>query len=163
MNYAAKIIKAGTRAGEWVIAPYITEVDGKDAAQRLAFSADSIKPAINDIVFCIESWTNSAFDFQQRINDPTGANVTIVGVFSQILTRDATLNILKNLNVTGKAALGAATKKMVLGENLAEWAQTVDTALQAIITWGATVTPPLSGVTTPAWSGSNLSMNHKLD
>lgn len=163
MNYAAEVIKAGDNPGEWIVQPFITETDGKDAAKRSAFSADSIKPAIGNYVFCIESWNNSEFEFQQRINDPSGANVVIVGVFADELTRDATLNILKNLNVKGKAALGAATQKMVLGDNLATYAAKIDAAFAAINSWGAGVTPPLPPLVLPVWSPTNLSQNHKLD
>lgn len=173
MNYAAEVIEAGENPGEWVVAPLIVEMDGGDATERTAFSADAIKPAIGDMVFCIESHTDYEFNPAQRVNDPTGANVIIVGVFADILSRDATLKILKDLYVTGKATLGTGADKMVLGEALAVWAQKVDAALTALYAWGATgVAPgPTGGIVpfpgtpaAPVWvSGTNLSQNHKLD
>ena len=173
MNYAAEVIKAGENPGEWVVAPLIVEMDGGDAPNRTAFSADAIKPAIGDFVFCIESHTDYEFNPAQRVNDPTGANVIIVGVFADILSRDATLKILKDLYVTGRATLGTGAVKMVLVEALAVWAQKVDAALTALYAWGATgVAPgPTGGIVpfpgtpaAPVWvSGTNLSQNHKLD
>lgn len=172
MNYAAEVIKAGENAGEWVVAPLIIEPDGTDAMQRTAFAADAIKPAVGNFVFCIESHTDYEFNAQQRVNNPTGAYVIIAGVFSDILTRDATLKILKDLYVTGKATLGTGADKMVLGQPLATWAQKVDAALAALYAWGATgVAPgPTGGIApfpgtpaAPVWSPSNLSQNHKLD
>lgn len=172
MNYAAEVIKAGENPGEWVVAPLVIEPDGTDALQRTAFAADSIKPAVGGFVFCIESHTDYEFNAQQRVNNPTGAYVIIAGVFSDILTRDATLKILKDLYVAGKATLGTGADKMVLGQPLAEWAQKVDAAITALYAWGATgVAPgPTGGImpfpgtpAAPVWSPSNLSQNHKLD
>lgn len=170
MNYAAEILEAGENEGEWLVAPFIIESDGENAVPRVAMSADAIKPEIGDMVFCIESFTDYEFNFQQRVNNPTGANVIIVGVFADILTRDATLKILKDFYVTGKAALGVASQKMVLGDSLATWAQKVDAALASLYAWGATGTgaggsiPPFPGTpAAPVWSPANLSQNHKLD
>lgn len=167
--FSAKIIKAADDAGQWIVQPQTIESNGEDSPEMPALAGDAIKPAIDNMVLCVTSRNNYEHVLQNRANRSTGANLIIVAVFSDELTRDAIVNITKTLNIggdfnlTGKAKLGAATQKMVLGESLAAYAGQVDAALQAIIVWGATVTPPLSGAVPPAWSGSNLSANHKLD
>ena len=176
-TFSAEVIEAAEDSGQYIVQPLMIEADATDTPEMPALAADAIKPAVGDIVLVITSRNNYEHELQNRVTRSTGANLIIVAVFSDELTRDAILNITKTLNVggnfnlTGDASLGAATKKMVLGESLAEWAQSVDAALQLIIAWGATgVAPgptggiaPLAGVTQPVWSNANLSTHHKLD
>lgn len=167
--FSATVKSAGDEDRQWIVQPHVIELDGEDSPELPALAGQGIKPAVDDIVLCVTSRNNYDHDLQNRANRATGANLIIVAVFSSELTYDSIVNILRTLNVggdfnlTGKATLGEGTQKMVLGESLAAYAGQVDAALQAIIAWGATVTPPLSGAVPSAWSGSNLSTRHKLD
>lgn len=176
-TFSAEVIEADEVSGQYIVQPLMIEADGKDTPEMPALAADAIKPAVGDIVLIVTSRNNYDHELQNRVTTSAGANMIIVAVFSDELTRDAIINITEDLNVggnfnlTGNATLGAGTKKMVLGESLAEWAQSVDAALQLIIAWGANgVAPgptggiaPLAGVTQPVWSNANLSTHHKLD
>ncbi len=59
-------------------------------------------------------------------------------------------------------ALGDGTEPMVLGNQLQAWGQSVDLAIATIVAWGATVTPPLSGVIPPAFTPALLSQGNKV-
>lgn len=170
--FSATVVSAGDAAGEWIVQPHVIEVNGDDAPEMPALAAQSIKPAVDDIVLCITSRNNYAHDLQNRANRPTGANLIIVAVFASELTYDATMNILGNLNVAGKATLGAGTQKMVLGESLQTTIEAMIAALNALYAWGATgVAPgPTGGIApfpgtppVPSWNAATLSANHKLD
>lgn len=174
--FSATVIKAADDAGQWIVQPHVIELNGDDAPEMPALAGDAIKPAVDNIVLCVTSRNNYEHVLQNRANRSTGANLIIVAVFSDELTRDAIFNITKTLNVggdfnlTGKATLGAGTQKMVLGESLQTTVEAMIAALNALYAWGATGTgaadsipafPQLPPV--PTWNSATLSANHKLD
>ncbi|MDH7554079.1 MAG: hypothetical protein QHH74_10505 [Spirochaetota bacterium] len=67
-----------------------------------------------------------------------------------------------NIMIADGVTIGEGSEPMVLGNALQQWAQSVDTALSAIIAWGAGVTPPLSGVVPPQWNSAILSQKNKV-
>lgn len=161
LGFSAEVIEEGDDAGTWLVRPRTIEVTSKNAADLVALAATTLKPAVGDVVFCVE--TRNAYDHeaQQRINNPMGALIIIVGVFSEIV------------NFSGEIVLGEGTYKMVLGEKLGAWAAKVDASINALYSWGATgVAPgplggiaPFPGTPTPgAWvNADNLSQRNKLD
>lgn len=178
MIYSAKVKQAGIVAGQWIVSPQYTRVDGTVAPDQTALAANGIKPVADDIVLCAES--RNAFDHStfRIFDDNGGACPVIVAVFSQLattiddITIEGGLIVNKDAAIKGKATLGTGSKKMVLGDDLQTWAQKVDAAIQALYTWGATgVAPgPSGGIVpfpgtpaAPAWQAASLSQNHKLD
>lgn len=174
--FSATVTKAGDDAGQWIVQPHVIEVNGEDSPEIPALAGDAIKPAVDNVVLCVTSRNNYDHVLQNRANRSTGANLIIVAVFSDELTRDAILNITKTLNVggdfnlTGNATLGAGTQKMVLGESLQTTIEAMIAALNALYAWGATGTgaagsipafPQLPPV--PTWNAATLSSHHKLD
>jgi len=164
MTYTAIVKKQGTLANTWIITPKYTRIDGQNAIDLTALSADGIVPKINDIVLCTESLNDAKHNSVRIFDNNGGASPVIVGVFSQLITTNC------DITIQGKTTLGTGNKKMVLGDDLATWASKVDAALSALYAWGATGTgssgsiPPFPG--TPAlspWQSTNLSDNHKLD
>lgn len=176
--FSATVIKAADDAGQWIVQPHVIELNGDDAPEMPALAGDAIKPAVDNVVLCVTSRNNYEHVLQNRANRSTGANLIIVAVFSDELTRDAILNVTRTLNVggdfnlTGKATLGAGTQKMVLGESLQTTIEAMIAALNALYAWGATgVAPgPTGGIApfpgtppVPTWDSATLSANHKLD
>lgn len=161
LGFSAEVIAEGDDAGTWLIRPRIVEVDAQDAIDLMALAANGLKPAVGDVVFCVETRNNYDHEPQQRINNPMGSYLIIVGTFAEIV------------NFSGEIVLGAGTYKMVLGEKLGEWAAKVDASIQALYAWGATgVAPgptggiaPFPGTPTPGvWlNADNLSQRNKLD
>jgi hypothetical protein len=158
MIYSAKIIKAGSDANTWIVSPAYTRDDGQPAPNILALAADSIVPAVNDIVLCVEGINPFDHSSVRSFDNNGGSNPIIIATFAQLF------KTLCDMVVLGKMTLGAGTMKMVLGDNLKTWAQAKDAEIQALYTWAGTVTPAFPG--TPAivsWADSILSANHKLD
>ncbi len=164
LGFSAEVIKAGDDEGTWVVRPRITEVDAQNAIDLVALAATTIKPEIGDVVFCVETRNNYDHDAQQRINDPMGAYLVIVGTFAEIV------------NFSGEVVLGAGTYKMVLGEKLGAWAAKVDASINALYSYlqsvqappgvlGGPLVPVFPGTPTPgAWvNADNLSQRNKLD
>ena len=164
LGFSAEVIKAGDDAGTWLVRPRITEVDAQNAIDLVALSADGLKPVAGDVVFCVETLNDYEHTAQQRINNPMGATLIIVGTFAEIV------------NFSGKVVLGAGTYKMVLGEKLGAWAAKVDASINALYlylqsvqappgTLGGPLVPVFSGTPAPGtWVNSdNLSQRNKLD
>lgn len=164
LGFSAEVIKKGDDAGTWLVRPRTIEVTSKNAADLVALAATTLKPAVGDVVFCVE--TRNAYDHeaQQRINNPMGALIIIVGVFSKIV------------NFSGEIVLGEGTYKMVLGEKLGAWAAKVDASINALYSYlqsvqappgtlGGPLVPVFPGTPTPgAWvNADNLSQRNKLD
>lgn len=59
--------------------------------------------------------------------------------------------------------IGSGAQKMVRGDELKAWADQLVIGLQAIVTWGASVTPPLAGVIIPSFPGTVLSSKNKVE
>ncbi len=59
--------------------------------------------------------------------------------------------------------IGSGAQKMVRGDDLKAWADQLVTSLQAIVTWGAGVTPPLTGAVIPSFPGTVLSSKNKVE
>lgn len=59
--------------------------------------------------------------------------------------------------------IGSGAQKMVRGDELKAWADQLVIDLQAIVTWGASVTPPLAGVIIPSFPGTVLSSKNKVE
>ena len=155
MTYSATIKGKGILENTWIITPIYTRVDGKNAPDLTAISADGIVPQINDIVLCTESINDIDHNSARSYDDNRGANPVIIGVFSQLYTTKC------DVTIQGKATLGTGSMKMVRGEDLATWAQAVDTALQIIqAAAGSDVVP---AITASSWQSTNLSSNHRLD
>lgn len=164
LGFSAEVIEEGDDAGTWVIRPRIIEADAKPAIDLTAIAANGLKPEIGDIVFCVETRNNYDHDDQQRINNPMGAYLVIVGTFAEIV------------NFSGEVVLGAGTYKMVLGEKLGAWAAKVDASINALYNYlqsvqappgalGGPLVPVFPGTPTPgAWvNADNLSQRNKLD
>lgn len=166
MIFSATIKQAGTDARTWVVTPLYTRVDGQPAPDITALAANGLEPVVGDIVLCAESINPFDHSSVRSFDNNGGANPLIIGTFSDLITT------LFDVVIKGNVTLGTGSKKMVLGESLAIWAQNVDAAIQALYAWGATgVAPgPTGGISpfpgTPAytvWDNANLSNNHKLD
>lgn len=162
-GFSAEVMEAGEIDGTWLVQPRIVEVTAAAQIPLVALAATTLKPEVGDVVFCIETMNDYDHTPQQRINDPGGATLIIVGVFSEVV------------NFAGEVILGEGTYKMVLGEPLGVWAAKVDAAINALYAWGATGLPPGGAGTggiapfpgtppAPAWvAADNLSQRNKLD
>ena len=150
MIYSAIVIEAGEDAGTWVVSPAYTRVDGQPAPNILALSANGIVPEVDDIVLCAEGINPFDHSSVRSFDNNHGSNPIII------------------------ATLGEGLYKMVLGDLLQTWAQSVDTAITSLYTWAKTgVAPgPAGGIAPfvvtpanpePAWETTNLSEKHKLD
>ena len=172
MIYSATIKQAGETAGTWVVTPLYTRVDGLSAPDIIALAANGIEPVAGDIVLCAESINPFDHSSVRSFDNNGGSCPVIIATFAELFTTLCNMVIKGTLNVNGKTTLGAGTYKMVLGDQLATWAQAKDAEIAALYAWGATgVAPgPTGGISpfpgTPAevnWNANNLSANHKLD
>lgn len=163
-GFSAEVLEAGDVDGTWLVQPRIVEVTAQPRTPLVALAATTLKPEIGDVVFCIETMNGYDHTPQQRINDPGGATLIIVGVFSEVV------------NFSGEVILGEGTYKMVLGEPLGVWAAKVDAAISALYSYLQSVQAPpgalggplvpvfLGTPTPPAWiAADNLSQRNKLD
>lgn len=166
MIYAATVSGQGTMPGTWAVTPLYTRIDGIEAPSIDALPVNGLIPAEGDTVYCAEGINDLAQSMQLLINDNGGAFPIIIASIA------ASLVYSPAMQFKGHVKLGEGGKKMVLGDDLATWAQAVDAALQALYTWGATgVAPGPAGGINPftgspalqAWASSNLSQNHVLD
>lgn len=167
MIYAAIVREQGTTAGTWKVAPQYTRVDGSDALEIEALPVNGLEPQTDDTVICAEGINDFSQSMQMIFNDNGGAFPLIIASLEQVL-----IFSLVSMQIKGKTKLGQGGKKMLLGDTVQTWAQSVDAALQALYTWGATgVAPGLSGginafSQSPAlqsWPTDALSVNHELD
>lgn len=167
MIYAAKVKKKGMTAGTYSVSPQYTRVDGTNADDIEAYPINGLEPAIGDMVLCAEGMNDFSRSMQMIFNDNGGAFPLIIASFEQVLVFS-----LISLQLKGKIKLGQGGKKMLLGETVQTWAQSVDAALQALYAWGATgVAPGPTGGINPfsqspalqSWSTGALSVNHELD
>lgn len=158
MIFAAKVTGQGTTAGAFRVSPLYTRIDGLPAPDIEALPVNGLVPAIGDVVYCAEGINDFAQSMQLLINDNGGAYPLIFASLASSLV------YAPDIQFKGKVKLGAGSKKMALGDELAAWAQKVDAALTALYAWGATVAPPFPA-TPPLqpWQPTNLSQNHKLD
>lgn len=182
MIYSATVIKAGDDPNTWIVRPHRVRVDALNYPDQPALITDGIQPQIGDIVLCASSLNGFDQAVARDYFDNGGACPIIIGVFSTNLFRDAIITVLRDMFVKGnlqvdldawikgKTKLGEGTEPMVLGDSTAEWAQSVDAAIDALYQWGATGTgaagsiPPFPGTPpAPSWSPSNLSEKHTLD
>mgnify|MGYP001178320835 FL=1 len=166
MIYAAKVQGRGQTEGTWKVAPQYTRVDGTDAPEIEAFALNGLEPEIGDTVFCAEGINDFSQSMQMIFNDNGGAFPLIFASLAQTLVYSMAMHL------TGKIQLGQGGKKMLLGETVQTWAQSVDAALQALYAWGATgVAPGPTGGINPfsqspalqSWPTDALSVNHELD
>lgn len=166
MIYAATVKGEGLTAGTYLVQPHYTRVDGTDAPEIEALPVNGLVPETDDIVFCIEGMNDFEQAIQMIFNDNGGAYPLIIASLAQVLVYAI------DMQIKGKVKLGGGGKKMLLGETVQTWAQSVDAALQALYTWGGTgVAPgPAGGIApfpgTPAlqsWDTTALSENHELD
>lgn len=130
LGFSAEVIEAGEDEGTWLVRPRTIEVTAENAVDLIALAATTLKPAVGDVVFCVETRNNYEHEPQQRINNPMGALIIIVGVFSEIV------------NFSGEIVLGEGTYKMVLGEKLGAWAAKVDASINALYSYLQTVQAP---------------------
>lgn len=158
MIYAAIVKSEGVTAGTWNVAPQYTRIDGTDAPEIEAFAVNGLTPEIGDMVICAEGINDFSQSVQMIFNDNGGAFPLIIASLAQLLVFSIAMQI------TGNVTLGQGGKKMLLGETVQTWAQSVDAALSALYAWGATVTPAFSG-TPPlqAFPAAALSAHHELD
>lgn len=172
MIYSATIKQAGTAPGTWLVTPLYTREDGQPAPDILALAANGLEPVAGDIVLCAEGINPFDHSSVRSFDNNGGANPLIIATFVELFTTLCNMVIKGTLNVNGKTTLGAGTYKMVLGDQLATWAQAKDAEIAALYDWGATgVAPgPTGGIApfpgTPTevnWNANNLSANHKLD
>ena len=154
MIYSATIKQAGETAGTWLVTPLYTRVDGLAAPDILALAANGIEPVAGDIVLWAEGINPFDHSSGRSFDNNGGANPLIIATFAQLITT------LFDVVIKGKVTLGAGTYKMVLGDPLATWAQSVDTALSTL---SAAVGKVLAAITPSLWQSTNLSENHKLD
>lgn len=154
MIYSAKVVEAGTDDGTWLVTPLYTREDGQPAPDILALAANGIEPIAGDIVLCAEGINPFDHSSVRSFDNNGGANPIIIATFAELLTT------LCNVIIKGTATLGAGTYKMVLGDQLAIWAQSVDTALTTLSGAAGGVVP---AITPSLWQSTNLSENHKLD
>jgi hypothetical protein len=154
MIYSATIKQAGETAGTWIVTPLYTRVDGLPAPDILALAANGIEPVAGDIVLCAESINPFDHSSVRSFDNNGGSCPIIIATFAELFTT------LLDIVIKGKTTLGAGTYKMVLGDPLATWAQSVDTALSTL---SAAVGSVLPAITPSLWQATNLSENHKLD
>ena len=166
MIYAAKVQGKGQTEGTWKVAPQYTRVDGTDAPEIEAFSLNGLEPQTGDTVFCAEGINDFSQSMQMIFNDNGGAFPLIFASLAQTLVYSMAMHL------TGKIQLSQGGKKMLLGETVQTWAQSVDAALQALYAWGASgVEPGPTGGINPfsqspalqSWPTDALSVNHELD
>ena len=149
MIYSGTIVSEGETAGQWVVSPAYTRVDGQPAPNITALAANGLSFTAVDIVLCAESINGFEHESVRSFDNNRGANPVIIAIFAEILT---TL-----CNVT----LGEGLQPMILGNSLKTWCQTVDTALGIIEAAAGSDTVP--SITASEWSDDILSENHKLD
>jgi hypothetical protein len=167
MIYAAKVQGQGQTAGTYKVTPQYTRVDGTDAPDIEALPVFGLEPEPGDIVFCAEGINDFSQSMQMIFNDNGGAFPLIIASLEQVLVFS-----LSTLQIKGKVKLGDGGKKMLLGDTVQTWAQSVDAALQALYAWGATgVAPGVTGGINPfsqspalqSWPTDALSIKHELD
>lgn len=170
MIYAAKVNGKGQTQGTWKVAPQYTRVDGTDAPEIEAFALNGLEPETGDMVICAEGINDFSQSMQMIFNDNGGAFPLIIASLEQVLVFS-----FISLQLKGNVKLGEGGKKMLLGDTVQTWAQSVDAALQALYAWGATgVAPgPTGGINPfppfpqspalPSWPSSALSVKHELD
>lgn len=154
MIYSATIKQAGENTGTWIVTPLYTRVDGLPAPDIIALAANGIEPVAGDIVLCAESINPFDHSYVRSFDDNGGSCPIIIATFAELFTT------LLDVIIKGKVTLGAGTYKMVLGDQLATWAQSVDTALSTLSAAAGNVLP---AITPSLWQATNLSENHKLD
>lgn len=154
MIYSATIKQTGETAGTWIVTPLYTRVDGLPAPDIIALAANGIEPVAGDIVLCAESINPFDHSSVRSFDNNGGSCPVIIATFAELFTT------LCDIIIKGKTTLGAGTYKMVLGDPLATWAQSVDTALSTL---SAAVGKVLPAITPSLWQSTNLSANHKLD
>lgn len=168
MIYAATVVSQGTTEGTWSVTPLYTRIDGVEAPNIDALPINGLVPVAGDVVYCAEGINDLAQSMQLLINDNGGAYPIIFASIAPSLVYELTA-----LQFKANVKLGEGEKKMVLGDDLATWAQKVDAALSALYAWAETgVAPgPAGGIApfsgSPAlqpWdSSTTLSQKHKLD
>lgn len=167
MIYAAKVQGRGQTDGTWKVTPQYTRVDGTDAPDIEALPVFGLEPEPGDMVFCAEGINDFSQSMQMIFNDNGGAFPLIIASLEQVLVFS-----FMTLQLKGNVKLGQGGKKMLLGDTVQTWAQSVDAALQALYTWGATgVAPGPTGGIDPfsqspalqAWPTTALSVKHELD
>jgi len=167
MIYAAKIKGEGQTAGTYLVTPQYTRVDGTDAPDIEALPVFGLEPETGDMVICAEGINDFSQSMQMIFNDNGGAFPLIIASLAQMLVFSFTTWQLK-----GNVKLGEGGKKMLLGDTVQTWAQSVDAALQALYAWGATgVAPGPTGGINPfsqspalqSWPTDALSVKHELD
>jgi len=149
MIYSATVKQQGTGSGEWVVSPAYSRVDGQPAPDITALSANGIVPEVGDIVLCCEGINPFDHSSVRSFDNNHGANPLIIATFEELLTTLCNMIIKGDMSVEGKTTLGLGTFKMVLGESLATWAQSVDLALSTII--GAAGNPIPAGIVPSLW------------
>lgn len=166
MIYAAIVQGEGETAGTWRVAPQYTRIDGTDASTIDAFAVNGLEPETGDTVICAEGINDFSQSMQMIFNDNGGAFPLIIASLAQLIVFSIAMQI------TGNVTLGQGGKKMLLGDTVQTWAQSVDAALQALYAWGATgVAPGPAGGINPfsqspalqSWPTDALSLNHELD
>jgi len=163
MIYSATVKEEGTESGTWIVSPAYSRVDGQPAPDIIALSANKIVPVKGDVVLCCEGINPFDHSSVRSFDNNHGSNPLIIATFEQLLTT------LCDVVIQGKLTLGEGTKKMVLGEDLQTWSESVDTIITELVTWGKTgagsggIAPFPDLSPHPSWSNSNLSDNHKLD
>lgn len=160
MIYSATIKQAGIEAGTWLVTPLYTREDGQPAPDILALAANGIEPVAGDIVLCAEGINPFDHSSVRSFDNNGGANPLIIATFAELFTTLCNMVIKGTLNVNGKTTLGEGTYKMVLGDQLATWAKSVDTALSTLAGAAGGVVP---AIVASVWADSNLSANNKLD
>jgi len=167
MIYAAIVKGKGTTEGTYKVTPQYTRVDGTDAPEIEALPVFGLEPETGDTVICAEGINDFSQSMQMIFNDNGGAFPLIIASLEQMLIFSFT-----SLQLKGKIKLGEGGNKMLLGDTVQTWAQSVDAALQALYIWGATgVAPGPTGGINPfsqspalqSWPTTALSENHELD
>jgi hypothetical protein len=154
MIFAATIKGQGTTAGTFLVTPLYTRIDGIDAPDIEALPVNGLVPANGDVVYCAEGINDFAPSIQLLINENGGAFPLIFASLA------VSLVYTPDIQFKGKITLGEGGKKMVLGDDLAIWAQSVDSALTTL---AAAVGKVLPAIVASTWQTTNLSENHKLD
>ncbi|MBN2401985.1 MAG: hypothetical protein JXN64_06275 [Spirochaetes bacterium] len=156
MIYAAEIISTGIiNPDAFIVQPKYTRIDGVDALTIEALPINGLYPGVGDIVFCAEGINDFNQEIELLINDNGGAFPLIFATLVSPIVYKIDMQLL------GKMTLGEGSSKMVLGEALAAWAQSVDTALSII--QGAAGSDYVPTITASEWQDNILSENHKLD
>ena len=167
MIYAAKVQGRGQTEGTYKVTPQYTRVDGTDAPDIEALPVFGLEPEPGDMVFCAEGINDFSQSMQMIFNDNGGAFPLIIASLEQVLVFS-----FMTLQLKGNVKLGEGGKKMLLGDTVQTWAQSVDAALQALYAWGATgVAPGPTGGINPfsqspalqSWPTDALSVKHELD